>query len=106
MQNWLPFVLTLLLLTYADLPRVKDFRPRAGQADPFLPGEEIPIFPKTSPSEAGAHGQVQAANQTPGEGPNGTQSGAKKAPLGDESKLKLIRYVSGEFGKAVKPLPA
>jgi hypothetical protein len=106
MQNWLPIALTLLLLTYADLPRVKDFRPRAGQAEPFFAGEEIPIFPSTSPSEGAAHGQVQAANQTPGDSSNETRNGAKKAPLGDESKLKLIRYVSGEFGKAVKPLPA
>jgi hypothetical protein len=106
MQNWFPFALTLLLLTYADLPRVKDFRPRADQATPFFVGEEIPIFPYTPPSEAEMRAQLEAANQTPGEAPNGTQSGAKKAPLGDESKLKLIRYVSGEFGKAVKPLPA
>jgi hypothetical protein len=106
MQNWLPFALSLLLLTYADLPRVKDFRPRTGQAEPFFAGEEIPIFPNTAPSEAEARARLQAANQTPGETPNGTQSGAKKTPLGDESKLKLIRYVSGEFGKAVKPLPA
>jgi len=106
MQNWLPFALTLLLLTYADLPRVKDFRPRAGQAEPFFAGQEIPIFPNTPPSEAEARARLQAANQTPGDTPNGTQSGAKKIPLGDESKLKLIRYVSGEFGKAVKPLPA
>lgn len=106
MQNWLAFALTLLLLTYADLPRVEDLRPRAGQAEPFFAGEEIPMFPKTAPPEAEAPAQLQAANQTQGETPNGTQSGAKRAPLGDESKLKLIRYVSGEFGKAIKPLPA
>jgi hypothetical protein len=106
MQNWLPFALTLFLLTYADLPRVKDLRPRTGQAEPFFAGEEIPIFPNTPRSEAGVRAQLQAANQTPGETPNGTQSGSKKAALGDESKLKLIRYVSGEFSKAIKPLPA
>jgi hypothetical protein len=106
MQNWLPFALTLLLLTYADLPRVKDFRPHGGQTEPVFAGEEIPMFPKTAPPEAEVHAHLQAANPAQGESPNGTQSGAKKVPLGDESKLKLIRYVSGEFGRALKPLPA
>ena len=103
MQDWLPFALTLLL-SFTDLPRVTDFRARANKVEPFLSGLEIPVLPDTSPP--GEQGQSQAANQPQGETPNPAQIAARKAPLGDESKLKLIRYVSGEFGKAVKPLPA
>jgi len=106
MQNWLTFALVLILFADADLPRVNDLRPRTGRVEPFFAGEEIPVFPNTVPSEGKAQAQSQAANQTPGETPKGAQNGPKKGPLGDESKLKLIRYVSGEFGKAVKPLPA
>jgi hypothetical protein len=106
MQNWFTFALAVILFADADLPRVNDLRPRTGRVEPFFAGEEIPVFPNTVPSEGEARAQVQAANQTQSETPKGAQSGAKKVPLGDESKLKLIRYVSGEFGKAVKPLPA
>jgi hypothetical protein len=106
MQNWLTFALALILFADADLPRVNDLRPRTGRVEPFFAGEEIPVFPNKVPSEGEAQAQLQAATQTQGETPKGAQSGAKKVPLGDESKLKLIRYVSGEFGKAVKPLPA
>jgi hypothetical protein len=106
MQNWLTFALALILFADADLPRVKDLRPRTGRVEPFFAGEEIPVFPNTVPGEGEAQAQLQAANQAQGETPKGTQNVAKKVPLGDESKLKLVRYVSGEFGKAVKPLPA
>jgi hypothetical protein len=106
MQNWLIFALALILFADADLPRVNDLRSRTGRVEPFFAGEEIPVFPNTVPSEGEAQAQLQAANQTQGETSKGAQNGAKKVPLGDESKLKLIRYVSGEFAKAVKPLPA
>jgi hypothetical protein len=106
MQNWLTFALAMILFADADLPRVNDLRPRTGRVEPFFAGEEIPVFPNTVPPEGEAQAQLQAANQAQGETPKGAQNGAKKVPLGDESKLKLIRYVSGEFGKAVKPLPA
>jgi hypothetical protein len=106
MQNWLTFALAMILFADADLPRVNDLRPRTGRVEPFFAGEEIPVFPNTVPPEGEAQAQLQAANQAQGDTPKGAQNGAKKVPLGDESKLKLIRYVSGEFGKAVKPLPA
>src|SRR5258708_16698021 len=105
MQNWLAFALTVILFADADLPRVNDLRARTGRVEPFFAGEEIPMFPRADSSADEAQAQLQAANQTPSETPKGASSGAKKVPLGDESKLKLIRYVSGEFAKAVKPLP-
>ena len=106
MHNWLIFALTLFLLADADLPRVNDLRSRTGHVEPFFAGEEIPVFPRAIPPVGEAQTQLQAANQTKGGTPNAAQNGTKRVPLGDESKLKLIRYVSGEFGKAVKPLPA
>jgi len=106
MQNWLAFGLSVILFADADLPRVNDLRARAGRVEPFFAGEEIPMFPKADSSADEAQAQLQAANQTPSETPKGASSGARKVPLGDESKLKLVRYVSGEFAKAVKPLPA
>ncbi len=36
----------------------------------------------------------------------GQKSSGEKAPLRPESRLQIVRYVSGEFVKAVKPLPA
>jgi hypothetical protein len=106
MQNWLAFALTVILFADADLPRVNDFRARTGHVEPFFAGEEIPMFPKAHSSADDAPAQLQGTKQTPSETANGASNGAKKVPLGDESKLKLVRYVSGEFGKAVKPLPA
>jgi hypothetical protein len=106
MQNWLTFTLAVILLADADLPRVNDLRSRTGHVEPFFAGEEIPVFPNTIRPADEAQAQLQARSQTQGETPVGGQNGTKKIPLGDESKLKLIRYVSGEFGKAIKPLPA
>jgi len=40
------------------------------------------------------------------QGQTTAQHGAKKASLQESSKLELIRYVSGEFAKAAKSLPA
>src|SRR5204863_6181633 len=44
--------------------------------------------------------------QSPSQGQPKTTPPAKSATLQECSKLTLIRYVSGEFAKAVKPLPA
>src|SRR5258708_27125790 len=106
MQNWLAWCLTVVLVADVAFPRGNGVRGGTGRCGPFFAGEEIPMFPRAASSADEAQAQLQAANQTPSETPKGASSGAKKVPLGDESKLKLVRYVSGEFGKAVKPLPA
>jgi hypothetical protein len=94
MPNWLVLTMALFLLSDADVPRVNSLRPPASPATGFPPNEEIPLFPNTA-------------------WPNDTQTGtpsqahaAKNTTLQDNSKLALIRYVSGEFAKAVKPMPA
>ena len=38
--------------------------------------------------------------------PDKSVPASKAGPLQDSSKLTLIRYVSGEYAKAIKPLPA
>lgn len=85
----------MLFLADADLPRINSLRPPAKPVNVFPHGEEISLFPDTAAAEAGDR-------------QNGSQNSAKpkSATLQDTSKLELIRFVSGEFAKATKSLPA
>ena len=89
MSNWLTLTLTFFLFAYADIPRVNSLRPPAKPIDFFPSGEEIPIFPN-APAGTDEQGESKAQNKP------------KSATLQEGSKLELIRYVSGEFAKAVK----
>jgi hypothetical protein len=97
MSNWLVLTLVFFLFSDADVPRVNSLRPPANPASSFPANEEIPLFPNTASlrdSDSGPQSQAKTAN------------GSKNTTLQDISKLALIRYVSGEFAKAVKPMPA
>src|SRR5271168_3322352 len=83
--------LTILLMANADVPRVNSLRPPAQPSVVFPSGEEISLFPDTA-----LDGQADA--QPPAK--------PKSTTLQESSKLELIRYVSGEFAKAIKSLPA
>src|SRR5436853_6843994 len=98
MSNWLALPLAFLLLADADIPRVNSLRPPANPSPSFPSDEEIPLFPNAgaSPDNAQSQSHSQSNSATP----------AKNATLQENSKLALIRYVSGEFAKAIKPLPA
>ena len=88
--------LTILFMVYADVPRLSPARTEALPSTESFPSEErIPLYPAlaTPPDEQ------QAANSAPA---SGTKKGAT---LQESSKLELIRYVSGEFAKARKPIP-
>src|SRR6266852_4138916 len=98
MSNWLVLSLTLLLFAYADVPRVNSLRPPANPAPGFPSDEEIPLFPNAAASSDNAQSQTQSQPKT--------APTAKNTTLQETSKLALIRYVSGEFAKAIKPLPA
>jgi hypothetical protein len=98
MSNWLALPLAFFLLADADVPRVNSLRTPANPAPSFPSDEEIPLFPNTGPSSDNSQSQSQL--------PSGTPGAPKNATLQETSKLNLIRYVSGEFAKAVKPLPA
>jgi hypothetical protein len=98
MSNWLALSLTFLLLADADVPRVNSLRPPASPVPNFPSDEEILLFPNSGASLDNAQSQGQSSSKT--------SPPAKNTTLQESSKLELIRYVSGEFAKAVKPLPA
>jgi hypothetical protein len=88
MHGWALLAVAALLLADADVPRVTYLRPpRPSPPVEIPPGQSIPILPDlTLPAEA--------------------QQPAKKSDrLQPESRLQLVRYISGEFVKLVKPLP-
>jgi hypothetical protein len=88
--------LTIVLLADADVPRINSLRPPAQPTAAFPSDEEISLFPDTV--SGALDGQGQSEPQVPPK--------AKSAILQESSKLELIRYVSGEFAKAIKALPA
>ena len=94
MHYLLAIAIALLLFADADVPKVMSLRSEPDiAAEKFPPGEPIPLWPLVT-SSAG-----QDQTQSP------PASGKKSTTLQETSKLALIRYVSGEFAKARKPVP-
>ena len=94
MPKLLTLSLALLLFADADIPGSE--RLRSSTAMPggtFSSTDEIPVLPEDLATEP------QAA-------PSATPKKEKAATLQEQSKLELIRYVSGEFAKATRNLPA
>ena len=100
MSNWIAISLMILLFAAGDIPRVESLRSPAKTGEEIPSGEEIAVFPEAAGQTSGGQGQSGA------QGENKAQAAPKNVPLTETSKLALIRYVSGEFAKAVKPLPA
>ncbi|MDP9340058.1 MAG: DUF2845 domain-containing protein [Acidobacteriota bacterium] len=100
-MNFFAISLIVFLFAYADVPQVNTLRPRANSAEVFPSGGEIPLFGRDAASATDPQGQAAAQDK----GATGA-TGGKSGPLQDSSKLTLIRYVSGEYAKAIKPLPA
>jgi len=98
MPSWLALSMALLLFADADVPRVNSLRPPVNPVASFPPDGDIPLFP----NGASSSNDTQSGAQSPAK----TSSTAANTTLQDNSKLSLIRYVSGEFAKAVKPMPA
>jgi hypothetical protein len=94
MNNWWGLSLALLLLADADVPRVNSLRPPSGPREVFAPEGEISLFPADAGSSYDPQSQTEQNKNQP------------SRPLQDSSKLSLIRYVSGEFARATKALPA
>src|SRR5215470_1416203 len=94
MPNWFSIPLAFLLLADADLPRVNNLRPPEKPLLNFPSEEEIPLFPSAGNASDNSQSQTKPAGAS------------KNAPLQESSKLTLLRFVSGEFAKAVKALPA
>jgi hypothetical protein len=94
MPNWVALTVSVVLFAVADVPYIERLHPAPNPADAFPPGETISVLPSIASSADG-----QDAN-------SGQATKPKSSTLQDQSKLDLIRYVSGEFAKALKPLPA
>jgi len=82
---------SLLLFADADVPRAMGLRTPDPNAKPSFSNTEVPIFPVITSDDP----QQTAVPTEP-----------RKDKLQETSKLDLIRYVSGEFAKAAKSLPA
>jgi hypothetical protein len=90
------FTLTLCLVLLAgwDIPASERLRPSGSAGTTFSPADEIAIFP------------ADFARDDQQQSPAEAQNKAKSTTLQETSKLELIRYVSGEFAKATRALPA
>jgi hypothetical protein len=97
-MNLLPIALAFLLLADADVPRINSLRPPANGPEVFPADNDIPLF--------GSDTFTETDPQGPAASPANAQTVGKGTTLQDSSKLTLIRYVSGEFARAIKPLPA
>ncbi len=98
-MNWAVYVLSVMLLAMPDTPRVARLVPPKNPPAQLPPGETLPIFPDLQ----------QTAAVKPESAP-GTKVGDKeKREKGEQlqplSRLEIIRFVSGEFARARKPLP-
>jgi hypothetical protein len=93
-MNAIALLLSLFLLLAPDIPRATRLRPAdSSSKQPDFSNTELPLF---SPST-----DWEGQEQTPAPPPS-----PRKSTLQPTSKLELIRYVSGEFAKAAKALPA
>jgi len=79
----------LLLLLDSDVPRAMSLRSPDGVVQPDFSNAEVALFPQSD---------QQGSSPVP--------AGPKKDKLQETTKLDLIRYVSGEFARATKALPA
>ena len=93
MSKLLTFSLALLVFAGADIPGSERLRPSTLPSGTFSSADEIGLFPDDPAAEQQA-GQSDAPKK------------AKAETLPESSKLELIRYVSGEFAKATRNLPA
>ena len=84
-------------MAYADVPRLSPARTAAlPSTDTFPSDQRIPLYPALATPPDGK--QVSSA-------PAAANGKKASATLQESSKLELIRYVSGEFAKARKPIP-
>ena len=93
MSKLLTLSLALLVFAGADIPGSERLRSSTLPSGTFSPADEIGLFPDDPAAEQQA-GQSDSPKK------------AKADTLPESSKLDLIRYVSGEFAKATRNLPA
>lgn len=93
MYSRVVITLTLVLWMCVDLPRLAPGTAPPSHQETFLPDDRIPLFPMVLTND------LQDADKP------ASPTGQKSSTLQEGTKLQLIRYVSGEFAKARKPLP-
>ena len=93
MSKLVTLSLGLLLFAGADIPGSERLRSSPGTSATFSRADEIGVFPDDLAREQ------QAAQSD-------SHTNTKATTLQEYSKLELIRYVSGEFAKATRDLPA
>src|ERR1700686_481763 len=94
---------TAALLLSADVSGVIRLRTTPNERVQFPPSENLPVLPDMSRDTSLASDQGQTAQDD--------TSGAKSAngkdePFQPESRLDLVRFVSGDFARVVQPIPA
>jgi hypothetical protein len=102
MNSSLACLLSVWLLVFADVPRINSLRTPAPETPTFTRGEEVEIF---GGANAGAS-MDQQTSPAPQATSGATATLKLSGTLQESSRLLLIRYVSGELAKAIKPLPA
>ena len=90
---------TAALLLSADISGVIRLRPPHDERVEFPPSENLPVLPDMLP----ASDADQTTQQT---GPAVKSEKKKDQPLQPESRLELVRFVSGEFARVVHSIPA
>jgi len=93
MPKLLTFTLGFLLLAGVDIPVAERLRSLPTPSGTFSSGDEIAILP----DDGGRDQQPSKPDE---------QKKSKSETLQERTKLDLIRYVSGEFAKATRNLPA
>ena len=98
MLRFAPMVATVALLLSADVSGVLRLRPPDHERVEFPPSEDLPVLPDMPPSSDQDKSAPQKAAANPAK--------SKEQPLQPDSRLALVRYVSGEFARVVQPIPA
>jgi hypothetical protein len=94
---------TAALLLSADVSGVIRLRRPADERVEFPPSENLPVLPNISPDMSPANDPDQAAQQNA----SGAKSGkSKDESLQPESRLEMVRFISGEFVRVVHSIPA
>src|ERR1700682_2606985 len=96
MSNWVLLTLVVFALPGADVPGTERLRSSTSPAPSLSSADDIAVF---SSLGATSDDQKAPAQSQPQDKP-------KSATLQERSKLELLRYVSGEFAKATRALPA
>src|SRR5438445_11854012 len=89
---------TTALLLSADVSGVIRLRQPDNERVEFPPSENLPVLPDMSPDMSPAVSPAKDQEQVAQQNPTGAKTGkSKDQPLQPESRLALVRFVSGEF---------